>query len=113
MAGGWLCFRKRNDGVLKLGMYLWKQKDTNVIDTFVISQCQVSMQGYSDVWLLGNSLVYPILGDTCCGMNFKAIFAIMSTTLAVVKTRPEKNSGLYGIWTYDLWDTGAVLYQLN
>ena len=55
------------------------------------------MQGYSDVWLLGNSLVYPILGDTCCGMNFKAIFAIMSTTLAVVKTRPEKNSGLYGI----------------
>ena len=22
----------------------------------------------------------------------------MSTTLAVVKTRPEKNSGLYGIW---------------
>ena len=71
------------------------------------------MQGYSDVWLLGNSLVYPILGDTCYGMNFKAIFAIMSTTLAVVKTRPEKNSGLYGIWTYDLWDTGAVLYQLN
>ena len=33
----------------------------------------------------------------------------MSTTLAVVKTRSEKNSGLYGIWTYDLWDTGAVL----
>ena len=49
------------------------------------------MQGYSDVWLLGHSLVYPILGDTCYGMNFKAIFAIMSTTLAVVKTRAEKN----------------------
>ena len=24
-----------------------------------------------------------------------------------------KNSGLYRIWTYDLCDTGAVLYQLN
>ena len=22
----------------------------------------------------------------------------------------KKNSGLYGIWTYDLYDTGAVLY---
>ena len=25
----------------------------------------------------------------------------------------KKNSGLYGIWTYDLWDTGVVLYQLS
>ena len=25
----------------------------------------------------------------------------------------KKNSGLYGIWTYDLYDTGAVLYQLS
>ena len=24
-----------------------------------------------------------------------------------------KNSGLYGIWTRDLRDTGAVLYQLS
>ena len=24
-----------------------------------------------------------------------------------------KNSGLYGIWTYDLCDTGAALYQLS
>ena len=23
----------------------------------------------------------------------------------------KKNSGLYGIWTHDLSDTGAVLYQ--
>ena len=27
--------------------------------------------------------------------------------------RPEKNSGLYGIWTHDLCDTGAALYQLS
>ena len=25
----------------------------------------------------------------------------------------KKNSGLYGIWTNDLCDTGAVLYQLS
>ena len=36
----------------------------------------------------------------------------MSTTQAVVKIRLEKeNSGLYGIWTHDLCDTGVVLYQ--
>ena len=30
-------------------------------------------------------------------MNLRVIFAVMNTTLAVVKRRPEKNSGLYGI----------------
>ena len=30
-------------------------------------------------------------------INLKAIFALMNTTQAVVKIRPEKNSGLYGI----------------
>ena len=34
-------------------------------------------------------------------VNMKAIFAVMNTTWAVVKIRPEKNSGLYGIWTHD------------
>ena len=32
----------------------------------------------------------------------------MNTTWAVVKIRPEKNSGLYAIWTHDLCDTGAA-----
>ena len=42
----------------------------------------------------------------------KAIFAVMNNTQIVVKRRPEKkNSGLYGIWTHDLCDTSAVLYQ--
>ena len=36
----------------------------------------------------------------------------MNTTELVVEIRPEKNSGPYGIWTHDLCDTGAVLYQL-
>ena len=46
-------------------------------------------------------------------VNMKAIFAAMNTTWAVVKIRPEKNSGLYRIWTHDLCDTGAVLYRLS
>ena len=45
-------------------------------------------------------------------MNMKATFAVMNTTWAAVKTGPVKNIvGLYGIWTHDLCDTGAVLYQ--
>ena len=32
---------------------------------------------------------------------------------AVVKLKPEKHSGLNGIRTHDLCDTGAVLYQLS
>ena len=46
-------------------------------------------------------------------VNKKVIFAVMNTTWIVVKIRPEKYSGLYGIWTHDLCDTGAVLYQMS
>ena len=28
-------------------------------------------------------------------------------------TEQKKNSGPYGIWTHDLCDTGAALYQLS
>ena len=34
---------------------------------------------------------------------------IWKRSWAVVQIRPDKNSGLHGIWTYDLYDTGAVL----
>ena len=37
----------------------------------------------------------------------------MNTTELVVEISPEKNSGSYGIWTHDLCDTGAALYQLS
>ena len=37
----------------------------------------------------------------------------MNTTWAVVDIRPEQNSGLYGIWTHNLCDAGAALYQLS
>ena len=40
-------------------------------------------------------------------VNMKVILAVMYTTWAVVKIRPEKNSGLYRIWTHDLCNTGA------
>ena len=41
------------------------------------------------------------------------ILAVMNTTELVVEIRPEKNSGPYGIWTHDLYDTGVALYQLG
>ena len=44
-------------------------------------------------------------------VNMKAIFALMNTTWVVVKIRPEKNSGLYGIWTHDLCDTDRALHR--
>ena len=43
----------------------------------------------------------------------RKIIAVIYATYAVVKGKPEKNSGLYGIQTLDLCDTGAVLYQLS
>ena len=46
-------------------------------------------------------------------MNIEAILAVMNTTELVVKIRPEKNSGPYGISTHDLYDTGTTLYQLS
>ena len=35
----------------------------------------------------------------------------MNITELVLEIRPKKNSGPYGIWTHDLYDTGAALYQ--
>ena len=40
-------------------------------------------------------------------VNMKVILAVMYTNWALVKIRPEKNSGLYRIWTHDLCNTGA------
>ena len=42
----------------------------------------------------------------------KIIIAVMYTTWASVKIEPKKN-GMKGIWTHDLCDTDAVLYQLS
>ena len=41
------------------------------------------------------------------------IIAVIYTTFTVGRRKPEKKSGLYGIRTLDLCDTGAALYQLN
>ena len=39
--------------------------------------------------------------------------AVTYTTSAVVNLKPEKNSGLNGIQTHDLCNTGTVLYRLS
>ena len=41
------------------------------------------------------------------------IIAVIYAPFAVAKRKPEKNSGLYGIQTLDLCDTGAALHQLS
>ena len=44
---------------------------------------------------------------------WRKIIAVKYAMYVVAKRKPEKNSGLYGIWTLDLCDTGAALYQLS
>ena len=53
---------------------------------------------------------YILFNDTWNMCIYENDLRSNSTSWAVVKIRPEKNSGLYGIWTHDLCDTGAVLY---
>ena len=46
--------------------------------------------------------------------NMKAILAVMNTTELVVKIRPEKNSGPYGIWAHDLWPmTSGLIFTTS
>ena len=45
--------------------------------------------------------------------NIEAILAAMNNKELVAETRHEKNSGLYRIWTHNLCNTGAALYQLS
>ena len=47
------------------------------------------------------------------GSEIKVILTAMNTTEQVAEMRPEKNSGPYRIWTHDLCDTSAALYQLS
>ena len=46
-------------------------------------------------------------------IKWRMIIAVIYTTFAVVKRKPEKYSGLYKNQTLDLYDTGAALYQLS
>ena len=47
-------------------------------------------------------------------LDRKKIIAVIDTTYAVVKRKPEKkNQACTGFEPYDLCDTGAVLYQLS
>ena len=51
--------------------------------------------------------------NACIIFIWMKIIAVIYATFRVAKRRPEKNSGLYGIRTLDLCDTGATLYQLS
>ena len=50
-----------------------------------------------------------------CGVknNERRLWQLKTELFAVVKRKPEKNSGLYGIWTLDLCNTGVAFYQLS
>ena len=58
------------------------------------------------------NIIY-MYGDHRLRNEYKMIFAATNTTQAGIKLRPEKNSGQYGIWTHDLCDTSAMLYQMS
>ena len=63
---------------------------------------------YSHLFNFECKYIKPYMSTAVKEINLKAIFALMNTTQAVVKIRPEKNSGLYGIWTHDLCDTSLT-----
>ena len=44
---------------------------------------------------------------------WRKIIAVIYAAYAAAKRKREKNSGLYGIRTLDLCDTGSALYQLS
>jgi len=57
-------------------------------------------------WIYEISYIWTAEKD----MNLLLIIAVIHKTWAVVKWKPEKNSGLNGIQTHDHCDTGAMLY---
>ena len=62
---------------------------------------------WTEVWIMSPSNIFFYI------IIQRKIIAVIYATYAVAKGKPEKNSGLYGIQTLDLCDTGAVLYQLS
>ena len=59
-----------------------------------------------NIW---KSYTWTVVKET----NMEAILAVMNATLVVVKIRPEKNSGSYGIWIHDLYDTARRFTGIN
>ena len=60
-------------------------------------------------WIYESSYIWTVENE----MKAWLIITVIHSTWAVEKLKPEKNSGLNGIRTHDLCDTGAVLYQLS
>ena len=77
-----------------------------------VTECQCVMHTRETSFLgLHYQMVFAVNMNII--LNMKAMFAVMNTSKAEVKIRPEKNSGLYGIWIHGLCNTSAVFYQLS
>ena len=51
---------------------------------------------------------------TVSTMSMEAILAVMNISILSSRENEAWNDvSLYGIWTHDLYDTGAALYQLS
>ena len=61
------------------------------------------VNSWLNIWV---SHMWTVVEET----KIEAILAVMNNTQLVVKLRPEKNSGPYEIWTYDLWNTDATVF---
>ena len=68
------------------------------ISLYLCWYCNISGSKREWLWIYENHV---------CELRIKTW--IWKRSWAVVQIRPDKNSGLHGIWTYDLYDTGAVL----
>ena len=67
----------------------------------------------SRAWIMAVNIWKSYMCAAAEETNIEAILTAMNTNELVAETRHEKNSGLYGIWTHNLCNTGAVLYQLS
>ena len=67
-----------------------------------VTECEYMDMLYMYFWLINKEE-----SDPCSNEHY------ISSNGNKVRNKTGKNSGLYGIWTHDLCDTGAVLHQLS
>ena len=88
----------------------WSSTDFLVASTIASTMCMLSKK----ITVILLYFKHPIKRKYFEVTNMKAILAVMNTTELVVKIRPEKNSGPYGIWTHDLWPmTSGLIFTTS
>ena len=103
---------------------------STLFSTFNIGHLNLKITKFKDAYLLkyiirfffSNCRLWPLITIICdaehhifnCGERYEDINDPRSSihNVSICEINPEKNSGLNGIRTYDLCDTGAVLSQL-